>query len=144
MLEPAFLRHDRVPRYALLLGLDHVAVKISDADRIFCQHRDLAVAEEENVSRVLQDRRDVGRDEELAVAKTDHHRRAFANGDDGVRFVDRDDRQCENALQFFYCFPDRELEGNTFLLFVMTDQVSDNFGIGFGLKIATVRCESFL
>ena len=42
----------------------------------FVKNRDLAVAEKENVTRVLQDRRNVGRDKKLAVAEADDDRRA--------------------------------------------------------------------
>ncbi len=107
MLEPALLGHDRVPGDPLLLRLDDVAVEIGDAHRIFRQNRDLAFAEEKHVARMLQDRRNVGRDKKLAVAQTDHDRRPFANRDDRVRLVDGDDRQREDALQFLYGLPHR-------------------------------------
>jgi hypothetical protein len=36
---------------------------------------------------MLKNRRNVGRDEKLAVAETDDDRRAFTNGDDFVRII---------------------------------------------------------
>ncbi len=104
MLEAALLRHDRVPGDPLLLGFDDIAVKIGDADRVFGQDRDLVVAEKENVARVCEDRRNVGRDKKFAVAQADHDRRAFANGDDRVGFVHRNDRQRKNAAQLATAF----------------------------------------
>src|SRR3712207_8428688 len=50
-------------------------------------------------ARVLEDRRDVGGDEILAVAEADDDGRPLADGDDGVRLVNRDDREREDAAQ---------------------------------------------
>ena len=134
MLEAALLRHDRVPRDPLLLRLDDVAVKIRDADRIFRQDRDLAVAEKENVARVLQDRRDVGRDKKFAVAQTDDDRRTFANGDDRIGLVDRNYRKCKNSLEFLHRFADGQLRATDFRVYVMSDQMSDDLSVGLGLE----------
>ena len=53
MLEPAFFRHDRVPRDALLFRFDDVSVKVRNAHRIFRQNRDFLFAEVKNVAQGL-------------------------------------------------------------------------------------------
>ena len=97
MLEAAFLRHDRIPGDPLDRRLHGVAFEVGDAHGVFVDDRDLAVAEKEDVARVLKNWRNVGRDEELAIAETDHDRRTLAHGDDRVRFVGVDDRKREDA-----------------------------------------------
>ena len=63
MFEAALLSHDRVPGYPLLRRLDDIPVKIRDADRVLGKNGNFPVTKEENVARVLQNGRDVGRDE---------------------------------------------------------------------------------
>ena len=137
VLEPAFFGHDRVPSDPLLLRLDDVTVKIRNADRILGQHCDLPVAEKEHVARVLKYRRNVRCDKEFPVAQADHDRRALANGYDRVWFVNRDDRKGKDAPQFLDRFSDRRFQGKVFLLLVVSDQMSNHFGIGLGLKVAS-------
>src|ERR1044071_8028796 len=100
MLEAALLRHDWIPRDALDRRLHRVALEVYDPNGVAIDDRDFAVAEKEDVARVLQDRGNVRRDEELAVAKTDHDRRALTHGDDRVGLVRVDDRKREDATQF--------------------------------------------
>jgi hypothetical protein len=54
MLEAALFRHDRIPGDSLDRRLDGVAFKVGNTNRIFVDDRDLAVAEEEDVARVLE------------------------------------------------------------------------------------------
>ena len=86
-----------------------------------------------------EDRRDVGRDKELAVAEADDDRRPLANGDDRVRLVDRDDRQRKYAFEFLDSLSDRHLERQAFGIDVMPDQVGDDLGIGLGLERRALR-----
>ncbi len=74
MFEAALFRHDRIPGNALDRGLDRVRFEVSHAHGVFIDDGHLAVAEKEDVARVLQDRRNVGRDKKLAIAQTDDHR----------------------------------------------------------------------
>src|SRR5215211_3914658 len=99
MLEAALLRHDRIPRDSLDRGLHGVAFKIGDANSVFVDDRDLAVAEEENVSCVLKNWWNIRGNEKFAVAQTDHNRRSLANGDNRIGLVGIDDRQGEDAAQ---------------------------------------------
>jgi hypothetical protein len=93
---------------------------------------------------VLQDRRNVRRDKEFAVAKTDDDRRTLANGDDRVRLVHRDDRERKDPAKLLDRFPRRFLEREILLVLVMTDQVSDDLGVGFGFEVAAVRLQAAL
>src|SRR6185503_20047870 len=97
MLEAALLRHDRIPGDPLNRRLHRVAFEIDYANGVLVDDRDLAVAEKENVACVLKNRWNVRSDEELAIAKTDNHRRALAHGDDRVGLIGVDDRECEDA-----------------------------------------------
>ena len=93
MLEAALFRHDRIPCDSLDRRLNRVAFEIGDAHRVFVDDGDLAVAEEKDVACVLQNRRNIRSDEELAIAETDYDRRSLADGDDCVGFVGVDDRK---------------------------------------------------
>ena len=64
------------------------------------QDGNFAVAEEEHVARVLQDRRDIRSNKELAVAEADYYRRSLAHSNDRVRLVAINDRQGKDAAQF--------------------------------------------
>ncbi len=97
MLEAALLRHDRIPRDPLNRRLHRVAFEVDNANGVLVDDRDFAVSEKENVACVLKNRRNVRSYEELAIAETDNHRRALAHGDDRVRLVGVDDRECKDA-----------------------------------------------
>ena len=92
--------------------------------------RHLLVAEEHDVARVAQDRRNVRGDEELAVAESDDDRRAVAHGDDLVGIVGRDQHQREQAAHVQQRPPHRILEPVVFHLAL--DQVRDDLGVGLG------------
>src|SRR5215510_8306306 len=96
MLEAALLRHDRIPRDPLDRWLHRVAFEVDNANGVLVDDRDLAVAEKENVARVLENRWYVRGDKELAIAEADNHRRTLAHGDDRVRLVCIDNRECED------------------------------------------------
>ena len=53
------------------------------------EHGDVAVGEEENVARVVENRGNVAGDEVFVFAQADHRRRARARGDDFVGVVAR-------------------------------------------------------
>ena len=89
MLKAALFGHDRVPGDVLRLAMDRTAFEIGDLDALWCDHRDLTVAQEENAARVRQDRRNVAGDEEFLVAEAQNDRRAQARGHDFVRVFRR-------------------------------------------------------
>ena len=68
MLEAALFRHDRVPGDVLYLASDGMAVEVGQLHAAGSDHCQVAVAEEEQIARVIQDRRDVAGDEVLIVA----------------------------------------------------------------------------
>ena len=78
---------------------DVVAVEVGDPVAVGGDHHGLVLAELDGVAGVLDERRDVGADEHLAVADTDHQRRGPAGGDDRARIVGVGEHQREVALQ---------------------------------------------
>ena len=144
VLEAALLCHDRVPGDPLLLRLDQIAVKIGYANTVFRKHRELFITEEKDVACVGQDRGDVRRDKELAVAKTDDYRRPFTYRHDRVRLIDRYDRHRENAAKLFRSLSHRFFEREVFSVLVMTDQVSNDLSVSLGLKFMKKRLFSLV
>ena len=122
-------------------GCTELPSKSSDAHCVSVDDRDLAVAEKEDVARVLQNRWNVRSDEKLAIAETDHDRRPLAHGDDRVRFVGVDDREGEDAAQLS--------DGGAHSLFerdvlfeVFLDQVGHDLGVGFGDEVVIALAQS--
>ncbi len=138
VFKAALLRHDRVPGDPLLGRLNDVSVKIGNANRLFREDRNLAVAEKKDVARMLQNWRNIGRDKKFTVAQTDNDRRPFANRNDHIRLVDRDDREGENTAKFLHGFSDRHLERQIFRVDIMPDQVSNDLGVGLGVKLVAL------
>ena len=95
-----------------------------------CDDRHLFVAEEHHVARVAEDRWNVGRDEELAVAKADDNRGAVAHGDNLVGIVGRDQHERKQPAHVQQRPPHRILEPVVFHLAL--DEVRDNLGVGLG------------
>src|ERR1044072_4394157 len=97
MLEAALFRHDRIPCDSLNRRLHRVAFEIGDANGVFVNDGNLAVAEEKDVSCVLENRWNIRSDEKLAVAKTDNDGRSLPHSDNRIRFVCVDDRKRKDA-----------------------------------------------
>src|SRR4051794_30739702 len=87
MLEAALFRHDRIPGNVLDLALDRAPVEIGELHAGWRDHSEIAVAEEEEVARVIEDRGHVAGDEVFILAEADYCRRAIARGDDLVLLV---------------------------------------------------------
>ena len=130
MLEAALFRQDRVPSDVLERTFDHPALEIHQPDAARGEHGNVAVGEEENVAGVMQERRDVARDEVFALAQADHRRRAVARGYHLVRVVRRDHRHRVDARQAADGREDGVLERAAVRIFF--DQVGDDLGIGLG------------
>ena len=77
-----------------------------------------------------EDRGDVGRDEEFAVAETDDDRRAVAHRDDLVRVVGRHQHEREQAAHVEQRAAHGVLEA--VVLHFALDQVRDDLGVGLG------------
>ena len=77
----------------LEFALDGVAVEVGELDAGRGEDGHVAVGEEVDVARVVQNARDVGGDEGLAFANADDDRRAEARGDDFVGLGRRRERR---------------------------------------------------
>src|SRR5207247_9672405 len=97
MLEAALFGHDGVPRDPLNRRLNRIPVEIRDAHGVFCEDRDLAIAQEKDVARVLQNRRNIRSDKKLAVSETNHHWRTFKNCNNCVWLVSVNDYMREDV-----------------------------------------------
>ena len=106
VLEAALFRHDRVPGDVLDLAVDRVAVEVGELHAALGDDGEVAVGEEKEVARVIQDGGHVGGDEVFLFAESDDGGRPIARGDDLVRFVDGDDGEREDAGKFLYRFAD--------------------------------------
>ena len=87
VLEAALFRLDRIPGDPLHLRLYLIAGEIGDAHSVFAQYRNFAVAEKENIASVFQNRGNIRRDEILAIADADDHRRSQTGRDDRVGII---------------------------------------------------------
>ena len=142
VLVAGLLRHDRIPQHALRRLGDRAAEEIGERDAGARDDRHLLVAEEHDVAGVAEDRRDVGRDEELAVAEADDDRRAVADGDDLFRIVGRDQHQREQAAHQQQRPPHRVLE--PVVLHLALDEVRDDLGVGFGDELVALPLQLLL
>src|SRR5690348_15187012 len=59
VLEAALFRHDRVPGNVLHLALDGTAFEVSELHALRGDDSEIAIAEEEQVARVIENRRNV-------------------------------------------------------------------------------------
>src|SRR5262245_43938135 len=135
MLEPALFGLDRVPVDALNLRLDLRALPVGDADAATRQCYDFVVAQEEEVARVRQQRRNVRGYELFAVAQSDDDRRAEPRGHDLFRLVLRYRDQRVDPPQFGQRATEGRFKPAQWILTQMfLDQVSDDLGVGLGLK----------
>ena len=130
VLVAGLLGHDRIPQDALRRFGDRPAEEIGERHARGGDDRHLLVAEEDDVARVAQNRGNVRRDEEFAVAQADDDRRPVPDGDDFFGIVGRDEHQREQAAHQQERPAHGVLEAVVFHLAL--DQVRDDFGIGLG------------
>ena len=142
VLVAGLLRHDRIPEDALRRLGDRPAEKVGERHARARDDRHLFVAEEDHVARVAEDGRDVGGDEELAVAEADDDRRAVSNGDDLFGVVGRDQHQGEQPAHQQQRAPHRILEPVVFHL--AFDQVRDDLRVGFGDELVALALQLVL
>ena len=109
-----------------------VAVEVGDPVAVGGDHDGLVLAEFDGVARVLDERRDVGADEHLAVPDPDHQRRRPAGGHDGAGLVGVSEHQGEVALE-----PAQhrqhgrdEVAGGLAVAICLGDQVHGDLGVG--------------
>ena len=148
VLEAALFRHDRVPGHVLYLALDRLSVEIRQLHAGGSDNGEVAIGEKENVARVIKNGGNVGGDKVFVVAQADHQRRTVARGDDFVRLVDGDDRQSKDSAEFFHGPANRLLESGLVAVAsfekMLFDQMSDDFGIGFGRELVAFLDQLFL
>ncbi len=111
---------------------------IGERDARGSDHRDLFVAQKNDVSRVAQHGGNVGRDEELTVTKTHDDRRPVSDGHDLVRIVGRDEHEREETAQVEQRTPHRVLQ--TVALHLALDQVRDDLGVRLGDERVSFFC----
>ncbi len=99
MLEAALFRHDRVPGDVLHLAGNGLAFEVAELHARRRDDGEVAIGEEEQVARVVEDRGHVAGDKVLILAQADDRGRPIARGDDLVGLVGRDDRDGEDAGQ---------------------------------------------
>ena len=87
VLEAAFFRHDRVPGHVLDFAHHRLAVKIHELHAGSGNHRQIAILQEKEIARMVQNRRYVRRDKIFVVAQADHRRRAVARGHNLIGLV---------------------------------------------------------
>src|SRR5436853_5291149 len=102
MLVAALSRDNGIPHNLRYLPVGGSAFEIAEADTVGREHGHVAVAEEEHISRMPENRRNVRRDEVLVVTQADHDRRPRARGDDFVWIRLRENRESEHAGQLLY------------------------------------------
>ncbi len=99
MFEATFFRHDRIPGDALDSRLNRIGFEVGYAHRVSIDNGHLAVAEKKDVSRVLQNWRNIGGYKKLAIAETNYNWRSLPYRYDHVRLVSVNNRQRKDAFE---------------------------------------------
>ena len=99
VLVAALFRLDGIPLDARDLALDGLAVEVGELDAVAGEDGHVAVGEEIDIARVVQDAGNVGGDEVFALAHADDDRRAGARGDDLVGLGGGEDAEGKGARQ---------------------------------------------
>ena len=146
VLVAALFRLDGVPGDAREFALDGLAVEVGELDAGGSEDGHVAVGEEVDVARVVENAGDVGGDEGLAFADADDDGGSAARGDDLVGLGSGEDAEGECTGEMFDGVADRvfEQEGSTgggSVVLNLLDQVSDDFGVGFGDELVALRGE---
>ncbi len=141
VLEAALFRRARAPGHVVDLLVQLLALQRIDADPGGREDRELLVFQIEDVPRMVQNRGDVRGDEILAFPDSDNQRAVFADRDDFVRLLDRDDAERVAALHHGGRFFDRLQQ---VALVEMVDQVRDDLGVGLRIKAVAQARQPFL
>ena len=86
-----------IPRHVVHRAQLHVRVAVDHVVPLRRQHRDVAVVEVDDGARVLEQRRRIRGDQELALADAEQHRRPLPGDDDFPGLVGRHDGQSVRA-----------------------------------------------
>ena len=147
VLEAALFRHDRIPGHVLHLARDGLSVEVRELHAVGGNDGHVAVGEEENVPRVMEDGGNVGGHEIFVVAEADYRRRSVARGNDLVRFVSGDHGQRKNAGELLHRLANRIFQRRPMTvgrLRILFDQVGNDFGVGLGGELVAFLDELFL
>src|ERR1051325_6151837 len=97
MLESALFRQDRIPGYVLYLALNRLPFEIGEMNSVAGNDCKIAIAQEKQVARVIENRRNVRGHEIFIFPEADDGGRAIARGNDLVWIVDGDDGKRKHA-----------------------------------------------
>ncbi len=127
----AFFCGFRAPLDFLDFFLDRLAFGIEEGNAIFLHDGQLTVVKDINFSGMVDDSRDVGSDEILAIAKADDERIVLLRADDGVRHRLVHDDEAVGAFDHGEDFADGGEEISVIHLF---EKVCYDFGVGIRLE----------
>ena len=151
VLVTALFRGGQVPIDMKLAIFDiFVAVEVADPVAVRGDHHGLVLAEFDRLAGVLDEGRDIGAHEHLAVADTEYQRRRAPGGDDGAGLVGVGEHQSEVALE-----PAQhgkhgggEVTGRLTVVIGLRHQMHGDLGVGVAgkldperLQLLTQRCE---
>ena len=123
--------------------VDRLVADRGGVETVGRDHGHLAIVEVDDLSRVLDDRRDVGCEEVLPIADPDHERAALAGPHDRSRLVGAHHRDPIRAFDVRER-PPHGLFQVVARRGVLLDEVCEHFGVGFGLEPVTFCFESAL
>jgi hypothetical protein len=124
------------------LLVEALPITIEELDHPSSKDGHLAVFEGDNVTRVSQNRWNVGGNEEFAVANPDDDWRTFADSDNLARIVGADEDETKDTANRSQRPPNRALEAVAVPF--LFDEVRDNFRVGVGRKAMARRLEPLL
>ena len=127
-------------------ALDGLAVEVGELDAIEREDGHVAVGEEVDIARVVEDAGNVGSDEVFAVAYADDDGRSGARGDDLVGLGGGEDAESEGSGEALDGAADGVFKqdgsaGGVGVVLNLLDEVSDDFGVGFGDELVALRGE---
>src|SRR5882672_696999 len=130
VLVPALFRHDGIPGHVVGGTLDRAAVVVHHAHALRGKNGDVAVREEKNLARMLEQGRDVTGNEILFLAETDYRGRAEACSHNFLWILGGEENQRVNAAQFLERAAHGFLQGHAALR-ILFHQVRHDFRVGF-------------
>ena len=117
MFEAALFGHDGIPGHVLYRSIDRVAFEVHQLDALRRDHGYFAIAEEENISRVLKNSGNIAGDEEFIFAQTHDDRRTETRCDYFDRIARRERNKRVNSANRFHRFQDGFFQRRSFEYF---------------------------
>ena len=142
VLEAALFRHDRVPGDVLDLADDRLSVEVGELDAFRRNHGEVAIAQEEQVAGVIENRGHIGGYEIFVLTQSNHSRRAIACSHDFVGLIHGNHGHREYASQLTDGFANALFQRRTMtvggLQEIFLDQVGNDFGVGLGRELVAL------